>query len=620
MANYWGVVERLHACPRCSRQCSHVVMETTYIHQGEMMRNRIKNKARSVVCMSALTSVMLIGPALAAEINLSGLGSAPTHQAFIVTYRAQPGSGDATALQAHELVLNRSLAAAARALPAPNGRPLGLAKVRELAAGPTLVRAERALDRIESEQLMRALAADPAVAHVEVDQMLQPAWTPNDPSLPLQWGLIGTHGINAPAAWKVSRGAGTVIAVVDTGSTSHPDLNADTLAGYDFISDTTSAGDGGGRDADPSDPGDFSGIKYSSWHGTHVAGIAAAVTHNATGMAGVAPEAKIVHARVLGRGGGALSDVSDAILWAAGGSVPGVPANPHPAEVINLSLGGYASCGTAMQNAVNGAVAQGATVVAAAGNDTVNVAGFTPANCANVVAVASTDSTGARSWFSNYGAGVHLAAPGSAIHSTLNSGLTTPASPTYGNKDGTSMAAPHVAGVVALMQAASASPLTPGQVSTILKNTATPITVSPSTPIGAGIVNAHHAVLAAARQLERGIPMRGLSGSVQHWTVTVPSLARNLVIRIEGGTGEADLYVRKDTPASLADYGCRPYLAGNQEACTYSRPASGTYHVMVHSRSGLPSYDGVTLQAAWESLSDQPVVPIQPGLPSPGFP
>src|SRR5690606_34513598 len=201
----------------------------------------------------------------------------PTHQGFIVKYRDQ-AAGTAAARNTE---LGRSLAAAARAVPARNGRALGLSKVRDLAVGPTLVRADRALDRAEAEQLMRAIAADPAVEYVEVDQILHPAWTPNDPSLNNQWGFVGTYGIKAPQAWDLSRGAGTVIAILDTGSTSHPDLNANTLPGYDFITNSSVAGDGGGRDSDASDPGDFTSGNNSSWHGTHVAGTAAAVTNNA---------------------------------------------------------------------------------------------------------------------------------------------------------------------------------------------------------------------------------------------------------------------------------------------------------------------------------------------------
>src|SRR5690606_20344219 len=200
-----------------------------------------------------------------------------------------------------------------------------------------------------------------------------------------QWGFgTGSGGIRATQAWDTTSGAGAVVAVLDTGITSHSDLNANVLPGYDFISSSSVAGDGNGRDSDPSDPGDYYGGYASSWHGTHVAGTVAALTNNAKGVAGTAYGAKIVPVRVLGRGGGYDSDIADAVVWASGGSVSGVPANANPAEAITLSLGGSGSCGSAMQNAINGAVGRGSTIVIAAGNSNANTSGFSPANCSNV--------------------------------------------------------------------------------------------------------------------------------------------------------------------------------------------------------------------------------------------
>lgn len=577
------------------------------------MSHIIKRNAFVVLGVSALSSLLMLSPAMAGELHLSGLASADTHQGFIVKYRDQAGSNVAAVEKARSSVLSRSLAAAAKAVPARDGARVGLTKVRDLAVGPTVVRADRALDRAEAEQLMRALAADPAVEYVEVDQILHPTWTPNDPSLSSQWGFVGTYGIKAQQAWDLSRGAGTNIGILDTGSTSHPDLNANTLTGYDFITNATVAGDGGGRDSDASDPGDFTTGYSSSWHGTHVAGTAAAVTNNATGGAGTAPEAKLVHARVLGRGGGSTSDIADAVIWASGGTVSGVPANPNPVEVINLSLGGSGSCGATMQNAINGAVSRGTTVVIAAGNSNANVSGFTPANCANIIAVASTTNTGARSSFSNYGAGIHIAAPGSTIYSTLNSGSTTPGSPSYANYNGTSMAAPHVAGVVALMQAAAPSPLTPAQVRTIIQNTATPFPSTPSQVIGPGIVNAYAAVQAAASGtvpnpnpnpnpgsgLQNGVTVSGISGasaSTQYWTINVPAGTSSLSVNMSGGSGDADLYVRQGSQPTTSAYNCRPYLGGNNETCTFSAPAAGVWHVMIR---GYSAFSGTSLRATW---------------------
>lgn len=580
---------------------------------NQYLQGKLQRHSFVVLGATVLTSLLLCAPAFAGQVNLSGLASAPTHQGFIVKYRDQ-AAGTAAARNTE---LGRSLAAAARAVPARNGRALGLSKVRDLAVGPTVVRADRALDRAEAEQLMRAIAADPAVEYVEVDQILHPAWTPNDPSLNNQWGFVGTYGIKAPQAWDLSRGAGTVIAILDTGSTSHPDLNANTLPGYDFITNSSVAGDGGGRDSDASDPGDFTSGNNSSWHGTHVAGTAAAVTNNATGGAGTAPEAKLVHARVLGRGGGATSDIADAVIWASGGTVSGVPANPNPAEVINLSLGGSGTCGTTMQNAINGAVSRGTTVVIAAGNSNANTSNFTPANCANVIAVASTTNTGARSSFSNYGTLIDIAAPGSSIYSTLNSGTSTPGNPSYASYNGTSMAAPHVAGVVALMQSAASCALTPAQIETIIKNTATPFPATPDKVIGPGILNAHAAVQGAIAAcggggtpdpeptpggtLQNGVTVSGIAGAASssaYWTVSVPAGASNLVIASSGGTGDADLYVRAGSQPTTSSYDCRPYLSGNNETCTIASPVAGTYHVMLR---GYSAYSGISLRASWST-------------------
>ncbi|MFM8894499.1 MAG: S8 family serine peptidase, partial [Actinomycetales bacterium] len=196
-------------------------------------------------------------------------------------------------------------------------------------------------------------------------------FTPNDPyyaggSL---WGLNGAYGVNAPDAWTITRGsASTVVAVLDTGSTVHPDLDGTTVPGYDMISDPAVAVDGNGRDADPSDAGDASGGYSSSWHGTHVAGTINAVASNGVGVVGVAPDVKVQPVRVVGAGGGYTSDILVGITWASGGAVPGIPANPTPARVINMSLGGYGACSPDWQSKIDDAVSRGTTVVVAAGN------------------------------------------------------------------------------------------------------------------------------------------------------------------------------------------------------------------------------------------------------------
>jgi serine protease len=199
---------------------------------------------------------------------------------------------------------------------------------------------------------------------------------------------------------------------------------------------------------------------------------------------------------VLGKCGGYTSDIADAIVWASGGAVTGVPANANKARVLNLSLGGSGACDATTQNAINSARSRGAVVVVAAGNSNVNAANASPANCAGVIAVAAVGRNGGKASYSNYGANVDVAAPGgdsgAAILSTWNAGTTTPAGDNYGTMMGTSMATPHVAGVAALMLAKNPA-LTPDEVEAKLKATARAFPAACS-GCGAGIVNAAAAV------------------------------------------------------------------------------------------------------------------------------
>ncbi len=374
--------------------------------------------------------------------------------------------------------------------------------------GYVTVELAKPVSRAAAEQAARQLAADPRVAVAEPDLRLQAtsATSPNDPAYTAgdQWPLNGTYGVNAPRAWAASRGSGLVVAVLDTGVTSHPELIGQTVAGYDMVDDTAASHDGDGRDSNPADPGDWigtpgqSGFEPSSWHGTHVTGTIAALTDNALGVAGLAPLAKVQPVRVLGSGGGAESDVEAGIYWAAGLSVAGVPANATPAKVISMSLGGStdAGCSTTMQAAINAATAAGVTVVVAAGNDSINIVNDTPANCRNVIVVSATGPGGTRAPYSNFGA-VTLAAPGGdmslsaegGVVSTWNDGETTPGTPAYAWGEGTSMATPHVSAVAALLLAREPG-LTPAEVTARLTGSARPLSGCSSTYCGAGLLDA----------------------------------------------------------------------------------------------------------------------------------
>jgi serine protease len=419
---------------------------------------------------------------------------------IIVKYRTAPATAAAQGAQ------SRGAEAAAQRF------GLAMSRVRTTALGSHVLRVDRRLSLSEAERLAADIvASDPNVEYAEPDRIMRRTLTPNDTRYNEQWHYFeATGGINAPAAWDKSTGTGVVVGVVDTGYRPHADLNANILPGYDFISDTFVANDGGGRDSNAQDPGDWlnpgecgpgdpATFEASSWHGTHVAGTIAALTNNASGVAGVAFNARVVPARVLGKCGGYTSDIADAIIWVSGGSVAGVTNNANPAKVVSISLGGGGSCGTTTQNAINSARSRGASVVVAAGNSNSNAANFTPANCSGVVTVAATGRNGGKASYSNFGTTVEVAAPGGggggSVLSTLNAGTQGPGADSYAGYNGTSMATPHVSGVVALMLSVKPT-LTPDQVTQILQSTARAFPATCS-QCGSGIVNANAAVDAA---------------------------------------------------------------------------------------------------------------------------
>ena len=410
------------------------------------------------------------GPVASENVPAPGVNAGEAYTQFIVSFKDTPGNAT------------------------PNGRAnawgsaarqqgVSVRELRALATGGTLIAADKALSDQAARDFMNAIVASGAVNAVEPDARMTAVLSPNDTRYGEQWDFTGANGMRIPGAWDVSTGSGATVAVIDTGITAHPDLDANVLPGYDFVSDAAAARDGNGRDSNAQDQGDWyvggecgqTAAANSSWHGTHVSGTVAAVTGNSTGVAGVAPNAKILPVRVLAKCGGSLSDIADAIIWASGGTVAGVPANANPAKVINMSLGGSGTCGTTYQAAINSAVSRGSTVVVAAGNSNQDAAGFRPANCTSVVTVAASNPSGSLSYYSNYGATVDLTAPGGdtsvssgGILSTINTGTSTPVGAGYANYQGTSMAAPHVAGLVALMKSKSPA-LSPAQVESTLR-------------------------------------------------------------------------------------------------------------------------------------------------------
>ena len=394
--------------------------------------------------------------------------------------------------------------------------------VRTTSQKATVVTTSSKLTAEQAEKYMAALSSNASVASVEPDLMrrssarrqatstlakaasaskTQAAVTPNDTLYPQQWNLHDAKGISTPEAWATTQGSGVTVAVIDSGIVKHPDLDANVLPGYDFITEPSIARDGNGRDADPTDQGNWeeagvcaadSEASESNWHGTHVAGSIAAIMNNKRGIAGVAPNAKILPLRALGMCGGYDSDIADAMVWAAGGTVEGVPANTHPAQIINLSLGGEGTCPATYSKAIAEVNKRGAILVVAAGNDNQDTSKIAPANCGGSIVVGSTNQKGQRSDFSNYGKIVDVSAPGDGIMSTVDLGTTVSTGAGYTEYDGTSMAAPQVAGIIALMKSVDPS-LTADRAKQVLKQSAKPLTCNVNA-CGAGIANAASAL------------------------------------------------------------------------------------------------------------------------------
>lgn len=586
--------------------------------------------------------------AVAAKLNLSSLPAQQTIDRFIVSYR--PGSAALVSAGASSQIAGAAMARAHLAGAAPSVR-----QVRKLAIGANLLQTSRRLTPAEAAAWMRQLASDPAVEHVEPDVMLRavtdvrapatmrPASIPSDPSYASQqWHFnhpVG--GIGLPAALDLADGSGVVVAVLDTGITEHPDLDTSLAAsGYDFTSSAVVSGrDEDGRIAGGWDPGDWTNDPFhefvcgqsepSSWHGTHVAGTIAELTDNGIGLAGVAGQAKVLPVRVLGHCGGSLSDIADGVVWAAGGHVDGVPDNAHPAQVINMSLGGPGTCSATdvMGQAINTAVARGSVVVVAAGNDGKDAANFSPASCPGVLAVAATGITGKRAYYSNYGSQVGLAAPGGGVYvndassgtladpegfvwSTYNDGEQAPGAPTYTGYAGTSQATPHVSGTLALMlsalhKAGLATP-SPSTLRNLLIASARTFPQKPDHVLGAGILDAPLAIGAA---LAQAIPLfngrilaaqNGEQGDAPMYYIEVPAGALNLTLRTTGGSGDTDIYVKQGSMPALdgADADARSTRPGTGDVVVITRPVAGKYYLRL---VGKKAFANVTMLGAYST-------------------
>lgn len=366
-------------------------------------------------------------------------------------------------------------------------------------------RYRNASDRLKSQTLreLKQLRRDPQVAWVDVNRIMHASAVPNDPYYAYQrWHY---EQISLPDAWNVTKGSsGVIVAVVDTGVRPHAELASRLVYPYDFA--TVSPGDGDGDDSDANDPGEAVGNGLS-FHGTHVAGTIGAAGNNGAGVTGVAWNVRIMPVRALGTyGAGSSTDVIEAIRYAAGLSNRSGTVPAQRADIINLSLGATGSCPTAYSNVISAVRAAGVMVVAAAGNaaNGANVpVADAPANCPGVIGVAAVNRNRTRASYSNAGAGVDVAAPGGEsadqVFSTwanLNNGIYTDG---FIGISGTSMASPHVAGVLALMKGVNPL-LTPDQIDNLLASGALSDDIGPAgaDDLGIGLINAFKAVMVAS--------------------------------------------------------------------------------------------------------------------------
>ncbi|PPV06874.1 protease [Xanthomonas bromi] len=588
----------------------------------------------------------------------------PAAGRLIIKYKPTIGSN---ALR--ESILS-SAARRANVLPlssnAARSAPVAARVLRTTGTGASVLRLTGHLTAAEQTKLMTELRADPAVEYAQFDRMMQPVLDmvgstvlpaqarataqDTDPPAPddklyakYQWHMQdSTGGIRAPKAWQTSTGAGVVVAVIDTGILpDHPDLknNDHILPGYDFISNATVSR----RATDDRVPGALDYGDWiednnsclqragdSTWHGTHTAGTIGELTNNGIGGVGAAHDAQILPIRVLGQCGGMASDIADAIVWASGGHVDGVPDNTHPAEVISMSLGGPGSCDSNTQQAINTAVANGTTVVVAAGNDAIDAAQFSPASCSNVITVGATRITGGITFYSNFGSVVDLSGPGGGatddtgndgwdglILSTGYSGKTTPTSGQYNYRGeaGTSMAAPHVAAVAALVQSALASagktPLRPSQLQAVLRQTARAFPVAPpaATPIGTGIVDATAAMDYVINNcsgstckpltipLSNRTPLTAQSAGVDEERLYSYTATAGTPLNVisYGGGGNVAVYVKFGAEPTTSSYDLRSVRAGNAQTVRLPSPQAGTYFIKLVGGDG--GFSNVSLMA-----------------------
>lgn len=409
----------------------------------------------------------------------------------------------------------------------PDGRTPRFA--RRLGSGSVVYRLPVPMSRNEALDYIAELSGDASVQFAQIDERVRPAYVPADAApldslFNLQWYLHDSasepFSIDMVDAWDVSLGAADmVIAVLDTGYVSHEDLDPGRLLpGYDFISSVTTANDGNGRDDSPLDPGDWVAAgecgtndppvdEPSSWHGLLVTGLIAAESENYVGIEGIDFLASILPVRVLGKCGGHVSDIVDAMRWTVGETSPSAGSLPlaWQARVVNLSFSTEAidGCPPEEQAAIDFVRAAGAVVITAAGNEGGSALDHSPGNCQGVINVGASTRSGELAGYSNSGTNLDFVAPGGSaplnpdgVLTLSNGGLTgSDSNSIYVYSEGTSFTAAQASGVAGLILAVNPL-LTPDQVANILCATAVPLAACPSA-CGTGLMDANAALTMA---------------------------------------------------------------------------------------------------------------------------
>lgn len=507
---------------------------------------------------------------------------------------------------------------------------------RKLSGRAHLMRLNAAVTAAEARAIAARLRQSGEVLNVEPDLLMQAdSVLPNDPvygASPGQWNYMAPAGANLggadlPAGWDLTLGSGSiVVAVIDTGYRPHADLQS-TLPGYDFISYPSIANDGNGRDADASDPGDFvaagecvsgSSAMRSSWHGIHVMGVIAASMNNGLYGTGIAPHVRILPVRALGKCGGYTSDIADGMRWAAGIDVPGVPRNAYPARVINLSLGSAGTCSDTFQSAIDDVNARGSLVVISSGNGASNLVNQ-PANCRGALAITAHAFDGDNADYANIGPETLISAPGGGcgtlaadcyagyssqgmgVYSLGNTGVTTPADDTGTWKLGTSMAAPHVTGTIALMLSLNAS-LDRATVTSILRAAARPpppgsacALVANASLCGAGLLDAQ-AALNALTAIGPVIQM------VTDSQVVAPSA--NVILRGIVRPSDGHPIVSYQWRAAASNPSSVSLLDADKADASFTAPAVGRY---VFTLEAIDSTGAVATASASVRINNLPV-------------